>query len=186
MKLTNPEKMILLLLTEIYEKLCIDGSKEFDPKFIKSAIFSGNTWGLEWKYPGIFRDRTGPTPPEVTEVVNYLDMWSFIEEAYGKLDVAGKETLEKRAAPFGKHIQFRGFDGNNESEYMSIAHFLIEDLGRFERFKKRELNSHMPSVGMYGRMYKVFEPIRRTLIDRQLSADELVEILKAMQHSTDR
>ncbi len=181
MKLTNSEKLILIMLSDIYEKLGIDGDSGIDPKFVKSAIYSDNTWGLEWQYTGIFLDRTEPTPPEVTEVVNYLDMWSFIEEAYDKLDASARKMLEKKADPFGQHVQFRGFDGNNEPEYMGIAQFLIEDLDRFQRFKDRDLNSHMPSVGLYRRMYQIFEPIRRTLIDRGLSIDELVAILNATQ-----
>ncbi len=185
MKLTNPEKLILIMLSEIYEKLDIDGYSGVDPKFVKSAIFSGNTWGLEWEYTGIFSDQTEPTPPEVSEVVNYLDMWCFIEEAYEKLDDADRKLLEEEAAPFGKFVSFAGFDGNNESEYMGIARFLINDLKRFVRFEARDLNSHAPSLGMYRRMYQIFEPIRRNLIGRRLSRNELVAILSAKQRLGD-
>ncbi len=183
MKLTNAEKLMFVMLSEIYEKLGIDRTAGIDPKFIKSAIYTDNTWGLEWEYTGIFGDRTEPTPPEVTEVVNYLDMWSFIEEAYEDLDPPGKEALEERADPFGKDVQFRGFDGNNESEYMSIARFLITELKRFQRFEGRDINSHMPTVGIYRRMYQVFEPIRRNLVGRRLTIDELTVILKAKLRS---
>jgi len=73
MKLSDGEKLILFMLSELYEKLGIEG--EMDPKFIKSAICSGNTWGLKWQYTGIFD--SGETKPElVTEVANILDMWS--------------------------------------------------------------------------------------------------------------
>ena|SRR5260221_10633672 len=180
MKLTNAEKLILIMLSEIYEKLGIGSDTEIDPKFVKSAIFSNNTWGLPWKYSGIPFDGSELTPTEVTEVVSYLDMWSFIEAAYKKLDARGKDALEEKAGALAKHVQFRGFDGNNESEYMSIARFMIDDLERFESFKGRDLNSHMPSVGSYRRMYQVFEPIRRTLIDRELNVDELAAVLKAV------
>ena len=111
MNLTNSEKLILIMLSDIYEKLGIDSSSGIDPKFVKSAIFSDNTWGLEWEYTGIFSDKNEPTPPEVTEVVNFLDMWDFIERAYEKLDDAGKKELEDKVdSPFGKHVKFRGFD----------------------------------------------------------------------------
>jgi hypothetical protein len=43
MKLTDSEKLTLIMLCEIYEKLGIKG--ELDSKFVKEAIFSGNTWG---------------------------------------------------------------------------------------------------------------------------------------------
>ena len=48
MKLTNPEKLILIMLSEIYKKLDIQDG--IDPKFVESAIYSDNTWGFEWKY----------------------------------------------------------------------------------------------------------------------------------------
>lgn len=181
MKLTNSEKLILIMLSEVYEKLGIDDKSGIDPKFVQSAIYSGNTWGFEWKYSGVF-DSSEPSPPEVNEVVNYLDMWSFIEEAFEDLGEDGKTELEDKAAPFGKNVLFPGFDGNNEPEYLGITRFLTEDLDRFTRFKGRELNSHTPSVATYRRMYQIFEPIRRTLLDRRLSVDELTVILRAKRH----
>ena len=125
---------------------------------------------------GIFFENSEPDPPEVVEVVNYLDMWSFIEIAYNSLNAADKKLLKD-----DKDIvqtQFTGFDGNNETEYMSIANFLILQLGRFTEFKDRELNSHYPMIGRYRRMYSIFEPIRRNLHNRSLLLVELQSILK--------
>ncbi len=182
MKLSNSEKLILVMLSEIYEKLGMTSESEIDPNFVKSAIFSDNTWGLEWQYSGIFSS-TGDTPPEVNEVVNFLDMWTFIEEAYEKLDQEMKDKLAVDVGLWGKHVGFRGFDGNNEGEYMSIARFMTKELARFTRFKDRDLNSHMPIVGIYRRMYETFEPIRRTLMDRGLALAELTSILRASGRS---
>ena len=182
MKLTNPEKLILVMLSELYEKLGISGDSGIDPKFVQEAIYTDNTWAFEWKYSGIF-DSSEPSPPELNEVVNFLDMWSFIEQAYGALEAEEKTDLEKKAAPFGKTTRFNGFDGNNESEYLSIAGFLIRQLDRFIEFKDRDLNSHMPSVAGYRRMYETFEPIRRTLFDRRMSVDELAKVLNARRFS---
>lgn len=183
MKLTNSEKLILIMLSEVYEKLGISGQKGIDPKFVQEAIYTGNTWGFEWKYSGIF-DSSEPAPPEVNEVVNYLDMWYFIEEAYEELDAIQKADLEQKAAPFGKNPHFLGFDGNNESEYMSTARFMMEQLDRFTKFKGRDLNTHMPSVAGYRRMYETFEPIRRTLLNRRLTVDELASVLNARRYRT--
>ena len=85
----------------------------------------------------------------------------------------------KEATGYGAPYEFHGFDGNNESEHLGVAHFLIEEMGRFTRFKKRDLNSHMPVVVAYNRMFEVFRPIRTTLIGRKLSEAELKEIFKA-------
>jgi len=179
MKLTNPEKLILIMLSDIHKKLGIQ--EGIDPNFVESAIYSDNTWGFEWKYTGVFASASEPTRPEVTEVLNYLDMWELIEIAYSHLDEEGKKELATKVdSPFGKNVEFRGFDGNNESEYIGITRFLVNDLERFVHFKGREgLNSHMPVLGIYRRMYQVFEPLRRTLINKPLSVDQLAVILKS-------
>ena len=106
MKITDGEKLILLMLSEIYEKMGIDG--EIEPEFIKSAVFSDNLWSVPWKYSGIpFEDQE--TPEIVKKVVNILDMWSFIESSYISLSEAEKKKLEQDADPFGKDPKFNGF-----------------------------------------------------------------------------
>jgi uncharacterized protein YfbU (UPF0304 family) len=184
MKLSNGEKLILILLTEIYDKLGIDG--ETDSEFIQSAIFSDNLWGLSWKFSGIPFEKS-ETPPIVHKVVNILDAWSFIEESYEGLSEEDKLKVEKGAYWFGKNPKFRGFDGNNETEYMSIARFLIDDLNRFQRFKGRELNSHNPSVDGYLRISTAFEPMRATIEPPNLlSADQLIELLNEHVYPSNR
>ncbi len=179
MKLTNAEKLILTMLADMHEKLEID---EVDTKLIKQAIYSNNTWALSWELPGIVGDSAEPTPPEVSLVVDILDMWSFIEEAYERFDATEKSALEAKADPFGKHVAFSGFDGNNESEYMSIANFLVKDMDRFSRFASRDLNSHCPSIDGYQRMLPKFLAIRPTLVGRGLSVEEMAEVLNARRH----
>jgi uncharacterized protein YfbU (UPF0304 family) len=183
MKLSDSEKLILIMLSEIYEKLQLDG--EIDPKLIKSAIFSGNTWGINWQYSGIpFED--DDTPEIVKEVVNILDMWSFIEDSYENLSEKDKLLVEKEAKPFGKDPKFRGFDGNNETYQMGIAMFLIDDLNRFQKYKGRDLNSHSPSIDTYRRMYTVFEPMRLELMGDLLNAKQLIQILLEKLHPEHR
>ena len=107
MKITDGEKLILLMLSDLYDTLEIDG--EIEPDFIRSAIFNNKTWSIPWKYSGIpFEDQE--TPEIVKEVLDILDMWSFIEYSYAELNDNDKEYVEKEAAPFGKEPKFRGFD----------------------------------------------------------------------------
>ena len=184
MKLTDSEKLILIMLCDIHEALKLKNS--VDPKFIREAIYSDNTWGLDWKYSGIFGSSETPQVV-VNEVVDILDMWSFLEHGYDKLSQADKDQVEADAIPFGKTVRFLGFDGNNETEHMSVARFLIEQLGRFDSFKNRgDLNAHMPSLNTYQRMLSVFKPLRTGLADRSLSANEIIEILKARLHPSNR
>jgi uncharacterized protein YfbU (UPF0304 family) len=144
------------------------------------VILGGHYWALGWEMPGIFHGHAD-RQSRVRFVVDVLDMWSFMEEAFEALSNDERARLAKEAEPFGTNVKFSGFDGNNEGEYYSIARFLVEDLRRFSRFRegKRELNSHFPMLESYGRMLLVFEPIREKLIGRRLTVDELISILKS-------
>jgi len=179
MRISDGEKLILLMLSELYEKLEIDG--EIEPDFIRSAIFSNNIWAIPWKYSGIpFEDQEDPEI--VKEVLDILDMWSFIEHSYEKLSKEDKAYLKKEAAPFGEDPKFPGFDGNNESSHMGTASFIVNDLDRFEQFKGRNFNSHCPSLDGHARMLSVFREIRKKMNFGPLPAEELAKILKERIH----
>lgn len=183
MKMSDGEKLIVLMLSELYEHLGIEG--EVDPEFIKSALFSDKLWGVNWKYNGIPFERSDD-PPVVKEVVDILDMWSFVERTYDQLSPAEKEKIEEEVGALGKNSKFMGFDGNNETEYMATAMFLVNDLDRFQEFQGRSFNSHFPTLGMYQRMLDVFERKRAKLIYDSLSCKDLVEILKERVHPSQR
>lgn len=183
MNLSDSEKLILVMLSDIHEKLAIKDS--VDPKFVREAVYSGNAWGLKWRHPGIF-DNHETSDAVRTDVLNTLDLWSFLERGYKNLSPAEKKRVETEAAPLGKTVRFRGFDGNNEGEYINAAHFLIDFLDRFPDFKGRDLNSHMPSIDAYRRMHVVFEPMLQSLAGRELSVTEIIEILKAQIHPSNR
>lgn len=183
MKLTDGEKLIILMLTEMYEKLQIEG--ETEPGFLRSAIFNDHLWGIRWKYSGIPFEHA-EDPPIVREVVDILDMWSFIEYAYAKLNDQEQRQLALAAKPFGENPRFNGFDGNNESEHMSVAMFLVNQLERFQEFKGRSFNCHHPSLDTHRRMLAAFEPLRSSLADSSLSVDQLAKILSEKVHPSSR
>jgi uncharacterized protein YfbU (UPF0304 family) len=175
---------MLVMLSEIHEALKIkDG---VDTKLLKEAIYSDNTWALTWEMPGIIgADAHEETPPEVSEVVDILDMWQFLEEAHGELSPEDRKRVETEAAPFGARVKFTGFDGNHEGRLMSAATFLVDNMGRFSRFKGRDMNSHgSPPIDAYRRMLAVWEPMRATLDGNRLTADQVIQILKAKKHPT--
>lgn len=183
MKFTDGEKLIILMLTEIYDRLQIKG--ETEPDFLRSAIFNDHLWGIRWKYSGIPFEN-GEDPPIVRQVVDILDMWFFIEHSYKRLNQEQRDQLAIIAAPFGENPRFRGFDGNNESEHMSVAMFLVNELDRFQEFKGRDFNCHHPSLETHERMLAVFEPLRRSLAESLLSVDQLANILKEQVHPSRR
>lgn len=180
---TDGEKLTTWLLTEILKNQLAakkDGEKahrlrELD--VIQEALYGGHFWALSWELPGVLHDHQD-SPTAVRQVVDILDMWSFIEEAYEEFSDDDKERIAKEVGPLGRNPKFHGFDGNNEAEYLGIARFLVEKMGRFERFRGRDFNSHVPTVDRYARMASVFEDIRKTLIGRGLTPHQLIEMLK--------
>ena len=174
-RFSDGEKALIMMMKDLYKHLKVDG--EMDPRFLAEVIHGGHYWAPKWDLQGLFHDHADD-PREVSHVVDVLDTWSFMEEAYEKLSPAQKQELEQKAEPFGEHVHFSGFDGNNESSQMSIARFLIEEMDRFSRFKGRDLNSHHPTYARYSRMAAAFEKIRPTLIGHGLSVDQLAALLK--------
>ena len=106
MELRDSEKLILFMLCEIYERVSIKDS--VDPALVKEAIHSGNTWALKSQYPSIF-DASESKQSVITEVNNYLGMWSYLERGFGALTPAEKKRVETEVKPF--EVRFRGFDG---------------------------------------------------------------------------
>ena len=176
-KIDDGDRLVIMMLRDIQKALKVK-SPEIDPDFVADVIWGGHYWALDWQYGGLFHSHVD-SREVVRDVVDVLDMWSFLEEGYEALTAPEKARVKKEAEPFGEHVKFTGFDGNNETERMSIARFLVEKMGRFTRFEGRDMNSHHPSTEVYRRMFMVFEPIRKTLIGRNLSADEMISILKA-------
>src|SRR5205085_8801355 len=126
-------------------------------------------------FPGIF-EAYRDDEETVAEVVDILDMWSFLEEGHESLSVSDKDRVKTEAHPFGDNVHFRGFDGNNETSHFGIARFLVHKLERFDRFEHRDLNSHFPSIDTYRRMLRVFLPRRQSLMGARLSANQIIAI----------
>lgn len=174
-RISHGETLILMLLRDLHKRLKVEG--EIDPDFVGEAIWGGHLWGLEWKYTGLFHGHVD-REEAVHEVADVLDMWSCIEPGYARLSEEGKMEIEKEVGPHADDARFPGFDGNNESGHLGIARFLIDHLDRFETFKGRDLNSHMPEIQGYRRMLEIFGPMKRTLLGRHLSRSEITELLK--------
>ena len=166
------------MLADISEHLNVQS--DIDPKLVKAALWGDKMWGLTWEYNFLFGGRT-ETPESVKEVVDIMEMWSMIESYYDRLSPEDKARVKKEAHPFGNDARFPGFDGNHEieGEYMGIARFLVEDLHRFSTLKGpgRDFNSHHELLGVYRKMLKVFQPIRRQVPDTPISAAQIILLL---------
>ena len=157
MNLSDGEKLILLMLSKLYEELDIEGG--IDPKLVHAAIHTGNLWGLEEKYAGVF-NKAEPDPLIVTDTVKILNMWNWIEKAYEKISPEDKDRVKTETQSSETDIRFPGFvSDEKEIAYLEVTHFQIDSLGKFKEFKGREENSGLSSMAAYHHMYAVFQSI---------------------------
>ena len=167
------------LLCEIHNETVKNG--ELDSTFILNAVLGGHFWALNWQYTGLFHGHED-TPAAVSEVADILGMWSTIEYDLEALSDKDKAQVKEQAGS----AQFRGFDGNNETEHLGVARFMINEMDRFTEFKGRDLNSHGELLSMHHRMLAVFEPMRRGMVGQQLSATQIISLLKERIHPEKR
>jgi uncharacterized protein len=179
------DRLIIAILADLFKHLKVKGA--IDADLVMSALYGGHYWALDWQATGmpthLFHNHEDKRE-EVTFVVDVLDMWDFIETAFQKLPKKDKDRIAAEVdGPFGRHVKFSGFDAhsqNGESGLLHIARFMVEKLGSFKStFGGRDLDSHSPMADKYRRMYRVFEPIRRTLIGTTLNTEQLIKVLKA-------
>lgn len=178
---SDGEKLLLLAMKDIYRKLGIKGGDTLDLDLVSEVIYGGHFWAPRWELSGVFHGHVD-SPSDLAFVVDVLDMWDYLERGYSSLSKQQKDLVAKNAEPFGKHVKFPGFDGNNESELVGIARFLVTKLNRFTRFAKYDFNSHMPTRATYGRMLAVFESIRSRVDGRDLTAEEIAQVLSAKRY----
>lgn len=170
------QRLIMWMLAEV-----LKGQPNADAKrtaeLVQDAIYGGHFWALEWEMPGSVHSDID-NKEDVSFVVDVLDMWDFIEISYSKLSDSDKDRIEVEAGPTARNPQFTGFDGNQETSLMGIAKFLINKMNRFTDFSDRSLNSHIPKTARYKKMLAAFEPMRANSHGANLSADQLISLLK--------
>jgi uncharacterized protein YfbU (UPF0304 family) len=174
-KLSDGEKLILVMLSEIYKHHEIDG--EIDPDLVLTSIFNDKAWGLKWEYGGLFNNPED-NPPVVEETCEILNMYRLLTSSFNKLSAAEQARVKTEAAPFSDYVEFRGFDANND-EHFGVVSYLVKDLERYDELKGKYLNSHSSgTIATYRRMLKVFEPMASSYPHDGLSADQIIKVLK--------
>ncbi len=164
------DRIMLVMLSEIYDALKIRG--EINTEFLRGVIFGGRDWALEWDMSGL----TTVEPDDynvVKEVVDILDMYDMLELSFDDLKPADRPTIEEYL------VRFPGFDGNNETAHMGIARFLVDDMGRWSRFKGKDFNSHHETLTRAREMLRRYNPLRAKTGSRslpRLTPAEIVEI----------
>jgi len=87
---------------------------------------------------------------------------------YRAIELYKEQTPSDKDARKAPWAHFLGFDGNNESGYMSFARFLIKTQRKFQEqlvYEKvtDEYNSHAPTLSMYREMLTRWTEMRRPL-----------------------
>ncbi len=105
-------------------------------------------------------------------VLDILGIYRMVED-YKKQNPQDEEILNHRWG------YFKGFDGNEESEYFAFTLFLIETQKKFLEqlpYKTRNdnFNSHFPVVDKYQKMVSAWKSLGRGF---RLSKEQILEIL---------
>jgi hypothetical protein len=71
---------------------------------------------------------------------------------------------------------------------MSVARFMIDRMERFQEFRGRDLNAHMPTLDAHRRMLLVFEPILMGggAFGGELSLESMIAIVREQVHPENR
>ena len=184
-KLSDGERLIIFMLADIHKHLKIK-NPEIDADFITKAVVDGHDWALRSKYSGLFHSEID-SDHDVKETHEILTMFRVLQGSYERLSPADKKKVDTATPHFtGKDLYFEGFDGNHDA-HCSIARFMVEELGLYDEQKGRAMNSHGSVLDTYRRMYQCFEKFLGNLgAPRGLSADQLIEVLKARVHPSRR
>lgn len=173
---SQEQRLIIALICDLYRE---PDKREFTQKnisLIMNAIYGGHDWAIDWEMGGMF-PREIDTDEKVAFVADALDMWEFIELRWSKMGDEERKKVSDSVPYLGDGPKFMGFDGNNEPEYMAIAHMMVEEMNRFSTFKGRDLNSHMPKVGRYRQMLGRWPDIRSTLARGEMTVEQMIELL---------
>lgn len=168
MELTKKERLILANQFKILEKLYPGKAEDYSVR--RKALESG----FALHYATLFEHIYDEMPEEqCREVLDILNMYRVITFSLEKIEDKGDIANHP-------YVQFPGFNGNTEINYLLYAEYFITDLGRFKELKYDQeypdLNSHMPTLDKYRRM--LLE--RYALQDKkELTKEDIVQILDA-------
>lgn len=155
---TKLDRYLISNQLRILEKLY---PEEADTYAVQREIFEqGYEMLYSWQLDHIYDGVDAMTREECSEVWDTMDMYVALERG-------------------GSDLKFQGYDGNNETKFMSFARFTVERLERFTHLPMKEpryWNSHSPIRGMYQRMLEEWKsipsPARYTPTPEQVAAIE--------------
>ncbi|MGH9631020.1 MAG: YfbU family protein [Bryobacteraceae bacterium] len=160
--LTLKERLLLANQCRILAKLYPDEKDHYEE--MHQALTSG--YALHYgDLVNFFCDEM--TADECREVIHIIDMHRALNDAYQRMVDKGQVKPEE--------IEFRGFDGNEETKYLNYAKFLMEVQGRWKELHRDDLNTHWPILSRYRKMLEEYE---RCVQPHHLSTQDLLRIVK--------
>lgn len=144
LNLTDKERLILANQYEIMSMLDKHSADYY--LLMSETLKAGHKW-LYDQYFDVLSENL--SDDDAQYVLKILGIYSDLRDSYAQLE--DKSDIEEKA------LNFLGFDGNNECEYLSFAGNLIKHR-RFETtLGKTAKNSHMPTTDVYKRMISCWE-----------------------------
>lgn len=142
MELTDTERLILSNQYQLLAKLENDDHYALMAETLRR--------GYKWLYNEYLEQSLWPNVDDdkAEFVVDILDIYSAMKASY--------EQLEDKSGIEAREVEFPGFDGNNESDLMGFANFLLKHNRFDDVLKKGGNNSHMPTVEIYRRMLQAW------------------------------
>ena len=168
MELSKKDRVFLINQYKILAALYPDESKHYE------ELISILDHGYEVFYSMIDEWISEDMPEEEGKfVLDILNIYRVVDDVKR---VGKNEEISEHNYSF-----FRGFDGNNETEYMAFARFLVIEQGKFieqESYlaKNDNMNSHCPMVHKYKAMVDMWKKLGSKW---QLNEHELLQILNA-------
>ena len=166
MHFTKKERLILINQYKILSKLCPDDSEHYNE--LREILEDGYEIFYSQIDEWISQDMSKSEGEFVLEILN---LYRAIED-YKRMS-KDQEIINK------SYSYFRGFDGNNEGQYMQFSRFLINKQNKFSEQKdylrkNDNLNSHTPMISIYKRMLSKWKHIGKPW---NLSAQHINDIL---------
>lgn len=162
--LTDTERLILANQYEILAKLDLSEGDYY------TRLAANLRAGHKWLYKTAF-ESISPVLDDSTHKFVYaiLGIYGDLKSSY--------DELEDKTGIEAHDVVWPGFDGNNESDLLSLTGALIAD-GRFTvTLGKSAKNSHMPTVDVYQRIISRWEELGKP--HYPYSKDQIQDILAA-------
>jgi uncharacterized protein YfbU (UPF0304 family) len=176
LNLTKLDRIFLINQLRILEVLCPDEASQLSVQ--REALERGYELLYDLDFEHIYDGDSKMTVCESREVWDTMDMFGAIERSMPEnMDVSNFSMTK-----------FAGYDGNNESKFMSFAQFTVERLKRFEHVPMQRpgyWNSHRPVRETYRRMLEKWTEVPSS--ERfTMSPEQVMLVLRAAIHPENR